>query len=367
MVTKEKCATKDGQAVPKPKRQPKVRQADAPMYTLEDALRIPLAIRDNYAKAPTKPADVALALGVSARSSSFENLCSASVAYGLTEGTCYASTISLTELGRNIVAPTDETMERNARKEAVLLPRVFGEFLNKYDGSPIPREEIACNVLETMGVPTQATQRAFKIILTNGRDVGILSGSEGNYVVLMHDLTDQIEAPQEKSSRLCGSADPSCGSEPVDKCDNPDAAINPNHRVFITHGRNRDIVGQLKELLSFGGFSPVVAEENESTSKPVPEKVMDDMRSCFAGIIHVGSEQRLIDESGAEHIVLNSNVLIEIGAAMAIYKNRFILLVENGISLPSNLQGLYEVRYEGDKLDYEATMKLLKAFSGFRF
>ena len=64
--------------------------------------------------------------------------------------------------------------------------------------------------------------------------------------------------------------------------------------------------------------------------------------------------------------MLNPNVLIEIGAALALYKRNFILLVEKGVQLPSNLQGLYEVRYEGGKLDYEATMKLLRAFSDFR-
>lgn len=64
--------------------------------------------------------------------------------------------------------------------------------------------------------------------------------------------------------------------------------------------------------------------------------------------------------------MLNQNVLIEIGAAMALYCRKFILLVENGTALPSNLQGLYEVRYDGGKLDYDATMKLLKAFNDFR-
>jgi predicted nucleotide-binding protein len=51
---------------------------------------------------------------------------------------------------------------------------------------------------------------------------------------------------------------------------------------------------------------------------------------------------------------------------MALYRRRFILLVERDVKLPSNLQGLYEVRYEGQRLDYEATMKLLKAFSDFK-
>src|SRR4051812_9950008 len=37
---------------------------------------------------------------------------------------------------------------------------------------------------------------------------------------------------------------------------------------------------------------------------------------------------------------------------------KFILLVEEGTTLPSNLQGLYEVRYSGDELDYPATIHL---------
>jgi predicted nucleotide-binding protein len=93
---------------------------------------------------------------------------------------------------------------------------------------------------------------------------------------------------------------------------------------------------------------------------------MDDMRSCAAAIVHVGTEMKVLDEEGKEFRMLNPNVLIEIGASMALYGRRFILLVEKGVTLPSNLQGLYEVRYEGSKLDYDATMKLLKAFNDFK-
>jgi predicted nucleotide-binding protein len=118
--------------------------------------------------------------------------------------------------------------------------------------------------------------------------------------------------------------------------------------------------------LTFGGFEPVLSVENEAIAKPVPDKVMDDMRSCGAAIIHVGTDKKLLDEEGNEHRTVNPNVLIEIGAAMALYGGRFILLVESGVILPSNLQGLYEARYERGKLDYDATMKLLKAFNDFR-
>ena len=50
---------------------------------------------------------------------------------------------------------------------------------------------------------------------------------------------------------------------------------------------------------------------------------------------------------------------------MALYDDKFVLLVEEGVSLPSNLQGLYECRYKGDELNMPAIMKLLKAFSEF--
>ncbi len=82
--------------------------------------------------------------------------------------------------------------------------------------------------------------------------------------------------------------------------------------------------------------------------------------------MHVGAEGKYLDKDGNEHTKLNDNVCIEIGAAMALYGKRMILLVEKGVVLPSNLQGLYRCEFEGDKLDYESTMKLLKTFNQFR-
>ena len=144
----------------------------------------------------------------------------------------------------------------------------------------------------------------------------------------------------------------------------PDTVAGGN-RVFITHGRNRKILNQVKELVAYGKFEPVVAMEHETAAKPVPKKVMDDMRTCKAAVLHVSAERVLYEQNGNEVPQINQNVLIEIGAAMALYGDKFVLLVEEGVTLPSNLQGLYECRYEGDELNMPATMKLLKAFSEF--
>lgn len=148
----------------------------------------------------------------------------------------------------------------------------------------------------------------------------------------------------------------------------PPQTIEPNkrsNRVFITHGANTEILDQVKKIVLFGKLEPVIAMEHETTAKPVPKKVMDDMRTCEAAVIHVSADGVWDDTDGAEVPRINENVLIEIGAAMALYGDKFILLVEEGVKLPSNLQGLYECRYKGSGLDMSATMKLLEAFSEF--
>jgi len=64
--------------------------------------------------------------------------------------------------------------------------------------------------------------------------------------------------------------------------------------------------------------------------------------------------------------MLNENVLIEIGAAMALYGDRFILVVKEGVKLPSNLQGLLQLRYKGDTLDVNETVALMEAMKDMK-
>ena len=118
-------------------------------------------------------------------------------------------------------------------------------------------------------------------------------------------------------------------------------------RVFLAHGTNKNFRESLKSLLAFGEMEPIVAEEEHTTAEPVPDKVLKGMRSCGASILHVATEGVLLGQDGEPQRVLNENVLIELGASMALYGRRFILLVEKGVKLPSNLQGLYRVDYEG--------------------
>lgn len=356
------------------------KQADFPQTTLQQAQKIASTLVDNFASDSGSPPDVALALGISPTSSVWPALTGASIAYGLTDGGVNANVIKLTSLGKRLVAPEAEGEDVLARREAILKPRILREFFEKYRRAKLPNETIAVNVLKSLGLPAERAGAAIDVIKANGSYAGIIRETPtGPFINLdspgvpsptaTADLTDKStdSHAEEIAQSVSGGSSLPAQVAPQAVATAASAAFEAKiNRVFITHGKQRAIVGQIKELLTFGNFEPIVSVERESTAIPVPEKVFEDMRSCGAGVLHVGAEGKYLDKDGNEHAKLNDNVLIEIGAAMALYGKRVILLVEKGVVLPSNLQGLYRCEFQGDKLDYESTMKLLKTFSQFR-
>lgn len=350
----------------------RISQSDFPNISLEESLRIARGIWDNYAGKGAAPHNVAMALDLSPTSGGWRNLCGASIAYGLTEGGYNASEITLTELGRRIVAPTSEGDDLLALQEAALKPRVLGDFYKQYDRAKFPRDDIAANVLVAKGLPKERVTGLVALLKRNGDYVGFIKQTKtGPFVSLDAPTATSFARPSEAEPEFAANddvdlADVEYASDRPPTSNVVTAAVASNSRVFITHGKNQAILEQIKEVVELGGFEPVISTRTETAAKPIPDKVMDDMRSCSAAVIHVGSEGVLTDDDGNKHPQINSNVLIEIGAAMALYKGRFILVVEDGVSLPSNLQGLYESRYTGSSIEFQAGMKILKALRGLK-
>lgn len=351
-----------------------LKQTDVPSYRLDEALKVPRAILENYGGKPVTPLELAQALQVLPSTGPFRMLCGASIAYGLTEGGYNAKEIKVQPLAFKILRPQKEDEDLAAKREALLTPRVVGEFLRKYDTNPIPREDIASNVLNAMGVPLERTQEAFDLIIESAQALGLVTEIKGRKFVALKGAgiqpdTDQSpdlippDGQEDEQKREDDKGAPSAQPKP-----RPLTGVDEfkRRRVYITHGTNKSFVEPIKMLLKYGELEAVVSTERESVAQPVPDKVMEDMRGCGAAIIHIDAEQKLIDTDAHEHIVLNPNVLIEIGAAMALYGRRYIFLVRAGVRLPSNLQGLYEVRYSGETLSGEDTIKLIAAINDMK-
>ena len=348
-----------------------VKQSDVPSCAISEALRVAKAIAENYGSKPTVPLKVAKALELEPGASPFRMLTGASIAYGITEGGYNAEKISITDLGKRMIKPLTENDDLAAKREGFLIPKVVREFLTNYNGSPLPREDIAHNVLEEMGVPKEKLSAVLGFLIAEAKGLGFVEEIKNKMYISLDEVAnpivdDPVEDESGSPDQNNGKDDESDDALDLDDSVTPAREIENSRRVFITHGKNKKFVDPIKKLLGFGELKPVVSTEKQSVSQPVPDKVMEDMRSCGAAIIHVEDEMRLMDSEDNEVVVLNPNVLIEIGAAMALYGRRFILVVKEGVKLPSNLQGLYEVRYQGETLDGDATIKLLEAINDIK-
>lgn len=370
-------AKKEKEPISEEAKRSKLSQKDVPSMTLDKSLKLATAIVENYASKPVTPLQAARALDIQPTSSGFRMLCGASVAYGLTIGGYNVDKIELQPLALRILKPKAENDDVKAKIEAFLSPRVIKEFLEKYNGSPIPKDTIAKNVLEDLGVPSDKVDYVFSIIIEEGERLGIISNlKDKKYVEIPTNFEDFQNAKRGKLTKELDEEEQDVEDDKIeDKAKVENETIRSEQkvlnetrlkRVFITHGKNRDFIEPIKKLLKFGELDAVVSVDKTSVSVPVPDKVMNDMRSCGAAIIHVEGEMTLIDKDAKEHTILNPNVLIEIGAAMGLYGRRFILLVKDGAKLPSNLQGLFEVRYTGNTLDGDATIRLLEAINDIK-
>lgn len=339
-----------------------------PPHTLEKALIIINAIVDKGASKPMDRLLVADAIGRTPSSSEFRRLLSSSRWYGLTVGTEKADNITPTELGLKIAKPLHADEALQAKVQACVNVELIGKLWRQFNRQKLPDAKFLKNTLErSYALSAEHADEFAALAVGNASFCGILQDISGAKYIRMEE--PRAEAAIE--SEPVAEPERELFIEPITEVVDdeplkaPAKAPAKGNRVFITHGKDKGILGQVKEIVAYGKFEPIIAKERETSAKPVPDKVMDDMRSCQAAVIHVAIDEIWFDQDGNEKPQINGNVLIEIGAAMALYGKNFVLLVEEGVVLPSNLQGLYECRYKGDELSMTATMKLLKAFNDF--
>jgi len=334
-------------------------QTDFPRVSLKDSLIIAKALTDNFAAKPATPLDIAGAVKRSPTSSSWRYLTGASVAYGLTMGGYNAKEVKLTDLGRKIVRPTEENQDKQALVQAALKPTILKKFYEKYDRNKFPRDDIAMNVLISMGVPQDRAEESLKILKDNGNFVGVLTNISGNLFVQLSKTSTSESKQIDLPSEVPPMQEPQ-EEEPVKTTEVIEQSkIDENFKVFISHGKNPKILDQIKTSLELGGFEPIVAEEEETAAIPVPKKILDQMRQCHAAVISVSADKKLEPEA-KKSFEINQNVLIEIGTAFVLYDEKVILVWDKRMEIPSNLQGLYRCEYKGEELSGDALLKLQK-------
>ena len=119
-----------------------------PRTTLEEALKIPGAIKDLNGGNPWEPEEIRKAIGAGTGGNAFFYLTAASRDYGFTTGTNSAEKIALTDLGRDLVYAPNENVERNLKTRAFMNIEVFKRVLEYYKGSKLPDMKYLGNTLQ---------------------------------------------------------------------------------------------------------------------------------------------------------------------------------------------------------------------------
>lgn len=266
-----------------------------PRRTLEDALRIPNAIKDKNGGNPWAPTQVAKAVDMG-MSSGFFYLTSAARDFGLTNGTREATEISLTDLGRRAVYPSSSDEKLKALREAFFSVEIFKKVVNHYHGSKLPEEPYLSNTLTTtFGLDASIVSEFVDLFAKNTRFVGIGTDWDG--------ATD--ESNHAKASGLVDGTD-------VRRVGSPSKKVDTGLRCFIAmpfseHNDERP-VGFFQEVLDSllipaiteAGFEAITAKRQGSDI--IQSTIVNELLDADLVVVDL-----------TEH---NPNVLFELGMRM---------------------------------------------------
>jgi len=346
-----------------------------PKFSLLKSLEIAQSIIDNNAGEPYNRLSLAKSLGKSPGSSKFRMQIIASGKFGLTQGGYNAPKISKTPLADSILRPKSEEERKNGFKEALFNISFYKTIFEKYNNNKIPKKQLFKNTLQRdFDIPQDDTEQCYKLIIENAKDLNILQEISGSLWINL-DKFGYKESIEEDISGSMEEEISEATDEIIESTKIEDKKIKKiiskaelgkdlKPKVFIAHSKNKKILEQIKQILEFGQFEPIIAEEVETSAIPIPEKIFGLMRECNCAIINISADEQ--EKLSNNTYKINDNVLIEIGASFLMYNQKVILLVDKRMKLPSNLQGLNKCEYAGNELTWDTGIKLQKVLKDFR-
>lgn len=343
-------------------RRTRISQQDIPVYSLEDALKIPRAIIENRAGRPSTPIQVAQALNIPPDSRRFRDLCGSAIAYGLTNGGYNANRISVQELARGIITPIEEGQEVIAKREAALKPRIIGEFIKKYDGSPLPRRDIALNVLTELRVPRERADSIYNMILDTAGAIGIIKVIQGKQYIEIG--AEVIQSTDEEGGG--GEAFEESGEKVTEGIYRGETEEKKElgKGIFIAHGKNKKPLEQLKKILDQFRVPYKVAVDEPNLGRPISSKAKEIMEACNCAILVFTCDEEFLDKEGKSIWRPSENVVYELGASNYLYDNRIVILKEEGVQFPSNFSDIGYIAFKKDQLESKS-LDVIKELIGF--
>ena len=326
-----------------------------PIYSLEEAMTVAIAIQEVNAGLPFERVLLAKALGTTPASSGYTLKLNSSSKYGLTKGGYNDNIISLTALGEAIVAPKDDEEMKMSLIEAATLPEVFDGFYRMLNKKRLPEDTYAQNMLNReLNIHPELTNECLDIIKSNGIYVSILKEVAG---VL------NVDIDQAKQLSLLQSVSQMTSSTKIELNANKQVEIQDrdigNYAVFIGHKGDSGAVDVVRGI--FDEFQILYSDnvdDVEEINQPISTGMSSKMQNCMAAVLILTNEQECQEDLlSVGHKV--EKFLYQVGAACVLYGEKIVIFKETGFQPSLMLPGVRIVEFETTKPE-DVAFELLK-------
>lgn len=372
MMAKINTKTKDGKSESETKNNGKKTRTvrNFPIYSIEDALRLPQKIQDEKAGKPFRRLLLAEALGIKPASTNFRDLISSCNKYGLIQGSESSTEISLTDIGEQATQTGEPTNRLAAIRSAIIQPPVFNQFYTAYTEHKLPSSEMMVKLLiAEYNVPGQYADECAKLIIENGRFAEIIRDIGGSpHVLLDAEISTSYLDVVGNNGSDDGVSEELVETRPITDLVElsttvPSETARPR-AIFIGHGKKKGPLEKLQKFLTSFQIPHKLAVDEPNLGRPIPQKVKETMLQCGSAILIFTCDEKFFDGEGNEIWRPSENVVHELGAASFAYEDRVVIFKEKGISFPSNFQSMGYIEFEENQIDAKTT-DLLKELIGF--
>ena len=125
-----------------------------------------------------------------------------------------------------------------------------------------------------------------------------------------------------------------------------------NNKVFVVHGHDEALKEKVARLLEKQGLEAIILSEQANKGKTIIEKFEENSDVGAAICLFTGDDVGKEKSEVVEKQRARQNVVYEAGYFMGkLGRERVIMLVDNGIELPSDLQGVVYTESESWKTE----------------
>jgi len=348
--------------------EPRRASSDFPKHTLEAVLAVPQVLEDKNGGNPLPPMDVALGIGMSPGSSSFRDLLSSSIKYGLTAGSFNQPKVSLETLGKSIAAPTSQEERRQSLFTASMRPELFRRVYDYYKGKKLPDGQFFANTLvREFGILRDNADKFVEIFNANIAYLGLVKESTtGKW--LSTEPSQEETAPSNGSgvidSPTAAALSEATGPKPSASSSADVIALPVRNAIFLGHGKDKGPREQLEKILAEYHLPFKVALDEANRFRPISQKVAETMHECGAAILIFTADEEFTDKDGNTVFRPSENVVYELGAASVLYGSRIIIFRDSRVQFPTNFRDIGYISFEPGQLGAKVN-ELFRELIGF--